>query len=359
LRSGIDTTTSADGFKAEVVQRVNGLLRIELYHTLANITIVYERSGAFTVNSDPSVMYPYNQELYDQALVAFVSKAREAQHKFQGGVFLGEIRQTINLLKRPLTSFRKLTKDYHKRVKKRLKTVKSKKSRKKILADEYLSFSFGVTPLIGDIDDAMHDLAYLVEGRPATVPILVQKRSTTFPYAIKSAGTGYSYWSVELLEFDRLEEIVSIRGAVRVDLPSIRDSYKGNDLVMQALTDFVPTVYNLIPYTFLVDYFINLGDVIEALTFLEGKVNWCNSTERQVCVTAKFPKFSMNANFPQGPLQLRNYTTENPRSEVKRTKFRRRKVTSFIPSLHFSFGSVKKWRRMTNMTALLISKRSI
>jgi len=271
-------------------------------------------------------------------------------------VVLGEIRETIGLLKSPIRGFRKLTREYHKRAKRLAKTKTTKRNLKKRLGEEWLRYSFGVKPLLQDIDDAMHDLAYLLEGRPPVQPILVERSDSTLQYTYDGAATSISFWTSTLNAYDRVRESVIIRGMVRVDIPKIGSAYQGDAAITQAMSEFVPTLWELIPFSFIVDYFTNVGDFISAITFLENSVIWCNCTRR--LITTQVKNFSYRFETPGSAYRVDSVQTNNPESAVESTKFRRDKVESFIPVLHTDFGSLEKWRRMTNLTALLASCRS-
>jgi hypothetical protein len=46
--------------------------------------------------------------------------------------------------------------------------------------------------------------------------------------------------------------------------------------------EFLPSVWNLLPWSFLVDYFVNVGDILAAATTCTDGVMWVNKTTRKV-----------------------------------------------------------------------------
>jgi hypothetical protein len=67
-----------------------------------------------------------------------------------------------------------------------------------------------------------------------------------------------------------------IFGAVKATGPDIpRFRYLG-----VSWSDVIPAAYELVPYSFVVDYFTNLGDVLEALCFNRSSVAWVSQTDR-------------------------------------------------------------------------------
>ena len=47
--------------------------------------------------------------------------------------------------------------------------------------------------------------------------------------------------------------------------------------------DFLPTVWELIPYSFVVDYFTNIGNMIDSLSIIESDIGWKDYTSHQIC----------------------------------------------------------------------------
>lgn len=126
-----------------------------------------------------------------------------------------------------------------------------------VASDAWLQFQFGIRPLIGDLDTAANilngprhrNLYNEVYGKGEEVVSLYRYSRSS------NSGTHDLKWDV----LKETKVTVVLQGKVNVGT-----KYNGtmNKLGL-TLSDFVPTVYECIPYSFLVDYFLNLGDVIE------------------------------------------------------------------------------------------------
>lgn len=61
-------------------------------------------------------------------------------------------------------------------------------------------------------------------------------------------------------------------------------------------SNFVPTLYNLLPWTYMLDYFSNVGDIISGISFDPGRITWCNRSIRHSlkveCLAGVSPSFN-------------------------------------------------------------------
>jgi hypothetical protein len=46
--------------------------------------------------------------------------------------------------------------------------------------------------------------------------------------------------------------------------------------------NFLPTVYNLLPWTYMIDYFSNLGSIVSAIAFDDARISFCCQTVRRL-----------------------------------------------------------------------------
>ena len=64
-----------------------------------------------------------------------------------------------------------------------------------------------------------------------------------------------------------------------VDSPAFGTAERLRGLLGFKLEDFVPTMWNLLPYSFLVDYFVDVGGILNAITTDISAVRWVSETQ--------------------------------------------------------------------------------
>lgn len=210
------------------------------------------------------------------------------RRQFQGGVAALELRKTLEMVVRPAKSLRSQIAFASRRIPKIMKSLKrsgaSRKSKAKILADTYLEMTFGWQPLLADTRDGAIALARL-----ATRDALERQQfraygstATTFP---STFGNFYQvgYDASNIVVFDRewrtqtkAECIIYGRFQTRLQDSSYAKSsaLRLAELCGFTLADFVPSAWEAMPWSFLVDYFTNVGDVLEAFSNNIGEIAW-------------------------------------------------------------------------------------
>lgn len=177
------------------------------------------------------------------------------------GVFLAEISQSVGMIANRLGQLydfgRALKRGNLVRAARILSTpVPVKASKKKKFADNYLEFHFGWSPLISDIFSAIEVLQLPlpiipVRGR-ASVPILHVLGS-----GVESSG---------IYSEQRWDGVVRcIQGVtVRIDNPAL---YLANSL---GLVNPATVAFELIPFSFVLDWFVNVESFISSMTDFLG-----------------------------------------------------------------------------------------
>ena len=239
--------------------------------------------GKYT-NPNPA-WTPFTSRALAQASSKFLKEVREAESAFSGLIFLGELRETLRMLRRPAEGLQELLKSY-------LDRLSSRKGRKgrRLRTDEltkaasqlWLEYAFGWKPLLHDIEDARK--AYDALFRKERI-IHVSGGGKDF---IRRAGNNYtddvlepaaSGWQIVWNDYIDQTEIVRFRGVVRaLAVTTAQDRVK---LFGFTPGDFLPTAWELLPWSFLIDYFANIGDMLEAVVTDTSKVIWVSKVTIQ------------------------------------------------------------------------------
>lgn len=263
----------------------------------------YHVSGTTRYNGVPSSV---STSLEAQALAEckqkFAAKARDKLRTFGGGVAAAELYETVRMLASPTKRLRKevdsllqqllqIKKQERRLVRGVLQSPRGNgrtllegrhlTSVRNAIADTWLEWSFGVKPLLSDIQDAYKALQQIQNGeRRESIKIkaTVEKKSHVFGTTPVSPDLipGIPHY-MRGYEDDISTCQVTIRAAWRLDgagdipIPTI---------VGVDLSSLAPTVWEAIPWSFLVDYFTDVGSAIDACSVRLVNFGWCNYTVR-------------------------------------------------------------------------------
>jgi hypothetical protein len=204
-------------------------------------------------------------------------KIEQIMTSFQGGVFLGELRETLRMIRNPAQALRRGVGNYLDALKKRRRGSRSQ--REKILADTWLEYSFGWVPFINDLNDARTLLARrakqleqeLIEFKA------VASEAVDLGHFLQSYSSGITLrWYLH----DKRSCIVVYAGAVNSAATSpglINSSALG-----LSPRSWAPTLWELLPWSFLFDYFTNIGDVIQGWSNQTTSIAWGRQTTIQL-----------------------------------------------------------------------------
>lgn len=291
------------------------------------------------------------------ARAIFLKRAIKAQQKIQSLVALGEIGQTAHMIKNLASLLHHGIWDYLATLKKRRKRSRRSKKTSEIISETWLEYSFGWQPLMGDIDGAAHALAEstvnaakqferigahanryefspgvaVTVGAPGAIPqFRIHKRTTTG----KSCSVRFS-------------------GAVNLQPPGTNTVTNQFGL---RLRDIVPSLWELVPYSFLVDYFTNIGDMISGLAFQRSDLRWVEygwkheSVNIAMVDSIEFPAIVGES------LIASQYQASGQQRLAATTVHREQDFGTFVPPLQFEIPglSSKKW---LNIAALVGASR--
>lgn len=245
-----------------------------------------------------------------QAHSKALSQVRKAQTAMSGGVFLGEIGEALRMLRHPAASLHKAIQERYLRP---LKAAKKRnpQSWKKTISQTWLEGCFGWLPFVNDLEDAMK--AYKE----------VSERLTDRYSKIKGIGKTMQLINESLDYYAPLANLI-YKGHM-TDVQEARCIIRG-EVKAQAVTtavdkarvfglspnEFIPTVWELVPWSFLVDYFTNVGDIIENACTDTSQVAWLEMSvvqERRLTAVSG-GDYRLNYNNKKGdPKWIPNYSS--------------------------------------------------
>jgi hypothetical protein len=314
-------------------------------------------SRVATVAGVPSVDSDLLDSANNAAKEIFSKRALAAQRAIQSLVTLGEFGETLRMLRSPLASLQSGLRDYLSSLRKRTDRRRNRRNRKRvreIIADTWLEHSFGWQPLVGDIKSLCDALArlnvYSMPRKRINARAGREKQSAYSSVIDRSASPGLQY-SITRNAVQTRSAAVRFSGAIKVASgPNFT-----TDTLGLSLRDIIPSLWELIPYSFLVDYFTNVGSIIDACFLRRSDILWSERGYKLETSTVFSPASVLG--HKTSSYEPVSYYIDSIESRISKRVVHREPYTGgFIPSLEFKVPGVnsKKW---INIGALLIASR--
>jgi hypothetical protein len=292
----------------------------------------------------------------NKALENYVKKIRRHQTTVESGVVIGETLRTIRLIKNPVLAFRKGVRSYYNRLKKIGPKTKRLSFRRKreILADTWLEFSFGWKPLITDISSAAQALAesrYMTDRHWQMVTGVGGEEDASLGNLV-SLGPNVAAYNARLSETTE----VTVKYYGQVDIGSYALSNRRR--IGLDWSNFLPTAWELLPYSFLVDYFSNVQEIVSAASLARSSVRWTMKTVIKESVS-ELVQYELTPPDIADPLRTWYIMYGTPgASKISTTVVERHPYFgTLVPTLRFSLpGSGAKW---LNMAALFAGGKAL
>lgn len=195
-----------------------------------------------------------------------------ARNNFRGGNFLAEFRDTVHMLRHPVKTIFGSTMALAKRVRKIRRLGYSPEYRKR-LGDAWLTYSFGLKPAFEDIKDFNKAIEALGRSpRFDSIPISGAGMSESQTSDTFSAGWGNTpgggfRFARSVINTSNVKYYGAI-GARPQTFAQAQESF-GFDPY-----DIVPAVWEAVPWSFLVDYFVNINELLDAMRYANADLKW-------------------------------------------------------------------------------------
>lgn len=361
VRSVSDATTPASGRRMSVRVKKHAQV-VEFYgrplvagedpRSLWRKTYVsadFPFASSIRINATPFQISTASAE--NQAISRLYSVLQSFTQSLQAGEDIGEWKQTRNAIRKPLAPMQQLltrTLDKHSKA---LSRYRDPRGMAKAMADTYLEWAFGWTPLANSLGEAMVALQNRKEFVRYHPFSAVGKSESNGAVIGGQVGHGGAQCDI----VGHASDIASVRyqgvWEARVDIPqrSVRQVLGLN------LKNFIPTVWNLIPYSFLIDYFTNVGDFMNITAVPWGGVRWCCKTTRTTCHSKLGVRPVPYTASLSPTVVILSSNVQPGELEATDTRFSRSSVTSLpIPQLEVSW-SISDGKKL-NILALLASR---
>lgn len=315
-----------------------------------------------------------------RALSKLLKKVREDQSHMQGLVFLGELRETVRMFRSPYSSAVKIINRYLEDL--RIPAVRVKQANDRVRAERdpnsraaqrakkhakamrqkyveaassaWLETTMGLLPLISDVKDAAETAARWQTERRAT--------------RVRAVGSSENELTGSTrIAFGRVVDTTNYKIVTKYSCSYVaglksESSPSGSldrlrELSGLTVSQFVPTAWELLPWSFLVDYFTNIGETIENLSTDTSSIFFVTKTSKTQTVREKSSRLDLTIltpwEHPSGGFNLGTAT-------VVSTAMSRQPLTAAqlgVPPLRFKnpFGKPVK---VANMIALLEQQTS-
>lgn len=367
-----DATTTLTGSKKHLLKRY-GYIGIS-YRDNTNGEVSKTFWGDIAYSDPPSTTSISTTIATDKAKTKFVKKALEVQQSLAGTSVLAELTETLHMIRHPFEGIKRFNVDHAWRVKnllakdRRLRRVPSKRLLAKgvgdIIAGSWLQKQFGIDPLLSDVDDAAKALAKS-RYEIAKEHTVISARGVDESYSLSGVNTHpgapsyvYSRWRTATVKKAEVIFRAAIQRQTNADhLPDYQEVFG-----LRA-RDILPGVWEGIPWSWLIDYTSNVGDIINAYSLQRTDMAWCNQTVRKEAKT-KAEWFNDLEQTKRDVAALSGgvfYGSESyaPRFEWTTMDIVRQSYAgTFVPTLVFDIAGINT-NKLLNLSAVAWSRRDL
>lgn len=313
--------------------------------------------------SDPTLP-AYSSSATNRALSSFIKKANGAVTSIQGGVFLGELRETIHTIRHPMQGIRGLLSSHLNVLKKRRGgfrtgskrsaegTRKDINSKLSYLRDQWLETSYAIKPLLSDVKSGAEALAKIAT-RHQTASTIRGYGEDTVSVLDPQIGNELSQGTLRVAYTRSILDVSQSRyyGALLVEGSNARFNL---DALGLNWDQFFPTLWELIPYSFVADYFANVGNMVEAASFCTSRLKYWGSSNTATRLT-NYVVTQDNTN-KLDPSYISSSVSPGKTSSIVK-RFDRVEFPSLVPSLEFKVPTYANvW---ANLVALAAQHRAL
>jgi hypothetical protein len=300
----------------------------------------------------------------NEGTLAFLKRVRKKQTLFQGGIFLGEFKQALHGIMNPAGAIKDLmTRNLFAYDKLRRRRYKSKKHFRSVIRSTWLEWAFHWAPLISDAEDAAKALAEQIGKFRREIEPVHHKLDFTTGLGSVSVNDAYipssSIICHRLVTTGTIQVQSSHAGGVRC--AAYGGANSGFDSRLWGLhpRDFVPTIWELIPFSWAIDYFSNIGEVLTCWSYGTSGLVWYSRTDkvtRSCTTTASLNEEQNVKTYVSNPRWLSGHGSPSSSTHSRFTLNRGSVVYSPTVSWNIEFPG---WRKAINLASVLTLRAGV
>lgn len=267
----------------------------------------------------------------------------------------------------PMRSILKLTESHINRLylqKRGIKAIKYNSTQwAKVASDSYLEYAFGLAPLINDTKDVAEALARYIDEAQVVRPKqrLVGRGLEEIAASVTSLDVVPDTWAAvrsntKTVTQKKVQYVAGFSAYPTADPGS-------QDRLMQLLgfraESWIPAIWEAVPWSWLVDYFTNVGDLLKSLEASTIKPTWISKTETsqtEFTIAEAFDVTTTAQLFNSFWCVYRSNSCVQGTSKSRLTTVARTKPPKLgFPDVYFRLPT--EIRQMANMTAVVMGMR--
>lgn len=290
----------------------------------------------------------------NQALNQIVSDIASAKREVQSLVCAGELGETLRFVRQKSQTLHNGFWSYLDELKKRSRGIRRGRFVREMIAEAWLERQFVIVPLVKDIQAAARAAARIAINHQPSVRVFGRGYDDRTLALTGHTVQVLNHWTLRKAAYQH--QIIKVRYSGSVSAPKV-SAYGNMEVLGITPGEVLGSVWELIPWSFVVDYFTNVQEVLESLRFHSTDLDWCEKGT----FTSQVASCS---DVGLTPASVGGWTLDWARVDPG-TKLKLKKVSvtranylgNFTPSLEFEIpGLSLKW---LNLLALNQARRQV